>query len=198
MTSKRSGKKDEDATATVTKLYTSRSQQNRTTLQHEQRSPGEWRQLRTPSVAKLATLYWWLEPRGKGVKSFSGLEACSLVKDTLVACFRAVYTMLKILGHVSWTHYGILWILQRNLTQYHVIHHHHHQWRYSPDRALASLTCFMIIIVLCGLSAPRSMWFYTPWFSHQRHLVVTTRDSRYHVIRTVHLHEHYSLWGLCL
>jgi hypothetical protein len=38
---------------------------------------------------------------------------------------------------------------------------HHHQWRYSPDRALASLTGFMIVIVRCGLSAPRSTWFYT-------------------------------------
>jgi hypothetical protein len=56
------------------------------------------------------------------------------------------------------------------------IHQHHHQWRYSPDRALASLTGFMIFIVRCGLSAPRSTWFYT-WFSHQRHLVVITRDS---------------------
>jgi hypothetical protein len=27
------------------------------------------------------------------------------------------------------------------------------------DRALASLTCFMIVIVRCGLSAPRSTWF---------------------------------------
>jgi hypothetical protein len=54
---------------------------------------------------------------------------------------------------------------------------HRHQWRYSPDRALASFTGFMIVIVWCGLSAPRSTWFYTPWFSHQRHLVVTTRDS---------------------
>jgi hypothetical protein len=32
----------------------------------------------------------------------------------------------------------------------------HHQWRYSPDRALASLKVFMIVIVRCGLSAPRS------------------------------------------
>jgi hypothetical protein len=46
-----------------------------------------------------------------------------------------------------------------------------HQWRYSPDRALASLTGFMIVIVRCGLSAPRLTWFYTPRFSHQRHLV---------------------------
>jgi hypothetical protein len=52
---------------------------------------------------------------------------------------------------------------------------HHHQLRYSPDRALASLMGFMIVIVQCGLSAQRSTWFYTPWFSHQRHLVVTTR-----------------------
>jgi hypothetical protein len=55
--------------------------------------------------------------------------------------------------------------------------HHHHQWRYSPHQVLPSLTGFMIVIVRCGLSAPRSTWFYTPWFSHQRHLVVTTRDS---------------------
>jgi hypothetical protein len=27
----------------------------------------------------------------------------------------------------------------------------HHQWRYSPDRALASLTGFMIVIVRCGV-----------------------------------------------
>jgi hypothetical protein len=36
-------------------------------------------------------------------------------------------------------------------------HHHHHQWRYSPDRALASLTRFKIVVVRCGLSAPRSI-----------------------------------------
>jgi hypothetical protein len=42
---------------TVTKLHASRSQQNRRTLQNEQRSPGEWRQLATRNVAKLATLY---------------------------------------------------------------------------------------------------------------------------------------------
>jgi hypothetical protein len=35
----------------------------------------------------------------------------------------------------------------------------------------------MIVIVRCGLAAPRSTWFYIPWFSHQRHPVVTTRDS---------------------
>jgi hypothetical protein len=27
----------------------------------------------------------------------------------------------------------------------------HHQWRYSPDRALASLTGFVIVIVRCGV-----------------------------------------------
>jgi hypothetical protein len=43
--------------SSVTKLRASRSQQNRTTLQHEQRSPSEWRQLRTRSVAEM---YWWL------------------------------------------------------------------------------------------------------------------------------------------
>jgi hypothetical protein len=32
----------------------------------------------------------------------------------------------------------------------------HHQWRYSPDRALAYLTGFMIVIIRCELSAPRS------------------------------------------
>jgi hypothetical protein len=35
-------------------------QKNRTTLQHEQRSAGEWRQLRPRSVANLATLDCWL------------------------------------------------------------------------------------------------------------------------------------------
>jgi hypothetical protein len=41
------------------------SQKNRATLQNEQWSPGEWRQLRTSGVAKLAALYsclsatWW-------------------------------------------------------------------------------------------------------------------------------------------
>jgi hypothetical protein len=34
-----------------------RSQKNHTTLKHEQQSPGEWRQLRTQSIAKLAVLY---------------------------------------------------------------------------------------------------------------------------------------------
>jgi hypothetical protein len=41
-------------------LHASRTKQNRTTLQREQRNTGEWRQLRTCSVANLATLYWWL------------------------------------------------------------------------------------------------------------------------------------------
>jgi hypothetical protein len=50
----------------VTKLHASRSQQNRTTLQHEQRSPRKWRQLGTRSVAKLVTLYWWLIAAWKG------------------------------------------------------------------------------------------------------------------------------------
>lgn len=45
---------------TVAKSYASRSQQNISTLQHEQRSPVERRQLWTRSVAKLATLYCWL------------------------------------------------------------------------------------------------------------------------------------------
>jgi hypothetical protein len=40
----------------VTKLHASRSQQNRTTLQHVQLSPGEWRQLGTRILAKLAML----------------------------------------------------------------------------------------------------------------------------------------------
>jgi hypothetical protein len=57
----------------VTKLYASRSQQNRTTLQHEQRSPGEWRQLRTRSVSRLATMYCWLRAtrKGEGVRPWS-------------------------------------------------------------------------------------------------------------------------------
>jgi hypothetical protein len=67
-------------TVAVTKMHASRSQENRTTLQHEQRSSGEWRPLRTSSVAKLATLYRW---QGRavvvGLKSFRGLEACNLV-----------------------------------------------------------------------------------------------------------------------
>jgi hypothetical protein len=69
----------------VTHLHVSRSQQNRSTLQDEQRSPGEWRQLATRSVAKLATLYCWLRGavRGVVVKSFRGLEACSLVTATI-------------------------------------------------------------------------------------------------------------------
>jgi hypothetical protein len=58
-----------------------------------------------------------------------------------------------------------------------LINHHHHQWCYSPDLALASLKGFIIVIVRCGLSAPRSTWFCTPRFSHQRHLVVTTRET---------------------
>jgi hypothetical protein len=49
-----------NAIIAVTKLHASRSQQNHTTLQHKQRSPGEWQQLRTRSVAKLTTLYWCL------------------------------------------------------------------------------------------------------------------------------------------
>jgi hypothetical protein len=53
-------------TAAVTRLHASRSQKNRATLQHEQRSPGEWRQLKTRSVAKLATLNWWLKTVRKG------------------------------------------------------------------------------------------------------------------------------------
>jgi hypothetical protein len=44
----------------ATKFHASRSQQTHTTLQHEQRSPGEWRQLRIHTVLKLATLYRWL------------------------------------------------------------------------------------------------------------------------------------------
>jgi hypothetical protein len=59
----------------VTKLNTSRSQQNRTTLQHKQRRPGEWRQLRTRNVTKLATLYCLLRAAVQGKKSFRGLEA---------------------------------------------------------------------------------------------------------------------------
>jgi hypothetical protein len=59
--------------AVATKLHDSRSQQNRITLQHEQRSPGERRQLTTRSVAKLAPLYCWLgaarEGGGGGVLS---------------------------------------------------------------------------------------------------------------------------------
>jgi hypothetical protein len=87
---------------------------------------------------------------------------------------------------IKWKHDGqiaslCLYVLSAKLlvliTMKFGMHHHHHQWRYSPDRALTSLTCFMIVIVRCGLSAPRSTWFYTPWFSHQRQLVVTTRDS---------------------
>jgi hypothetical protein len=39
----------------VTKLHAPRSRQNHT-LQHEQRSPGEWRQLRTRSVTKRNTV----------------------------------------------------------------------------------------------------------------------------------------------
>jgi hypothetical protein len=46
-------------TAVVTIQNDSRSEQNRTTLQHELRIPGEKRQLITcEGVAKLATLYW--------------------------------------------------------------------------------------------------------------------------------------------
>jgi hypothetical protein len=47
-------------------LHASRSQQNRTTLQHEQQSPGEWRQLAICSVAKLTTLYCRLRAERKG------------------------------------------------------------------------------------------------------------------------------------
>jgi hypothetical protein len=46
------------------------------------------------------------------------------------------------------------------------------QWRYSPDRALASLSGFMIVCI------STIDLFYTPGFSHQSHLVVITRDSR--------------------
>jgi hypothetical protein len=41
-------------TVTVTRLQASRSQKKRTTSQREQRNPGEWRQLGSSSVAKLA------------------------------------------------------------------------------------------------------------------------------------------------
>jgi hypothetical protein len=44
----------------VAKLQASRAQQNRATLQEEQRSPGVWRQLATRSEAKLATLCCWI------------------------------------------------------------------------------------------------------------------------------------------
>jgi hypothetical protein len=50
----------------VTKLHASRPKLNRTPLQHEQRIPGEWIQLRTLSVEKLATLYWWRRAARKG------------------------------------------------------------------------------------------------------------------------------------
>jgi hypothetical protein len=46
-------------TAAVIKRNASRSQQNCATVHNEQRSAGEWRQLRTHSVAKLAAVYWW-------------------------------------------------------------------------------------------------------------------------------------------
>jgi hypothetical protein len=52
-----------NVTVAVTKLHASRSQQNRTALQHKQRSQGEWRQLRTSSRA---TLDWCLRPPRKG------------------------------------------------------------------------------------------------------------------------------------
>jgi hypothetical protein len=41
----------------IIKLHALRSQQNDITLQHEQQSPGEQRQLRTHNVVKLAVLY---------------------------------------------------------------------------------------------------------------------------------------------
>jgi hypothetical protein len=75
----------------VTKLHVSRSQKNITTLQHEQRSPGEWRQLRPSSVATLAMLYWWLRAARKGgrgeVKSFRGLEAPNLLTAIIMHYF---------------------------------------------------------------------------------------------------------------
>lgn len=49
---------------TVTDLNTSRSHQKRTTLQHVQRCPGEWKQLTIRTEAKLATLGWY-QPSGK-------------------------------------------------------------------------------------------------------------------------------------
>jgi hypothetical protein len=82
-----------------------------------------------------------------------------------------VCTRIPTVSMIEWQFIFLLKILIRNNNN------NNNQWRYSPDRALASLTGFMIVIVRCGLSAPRSTWFYTPWFSHQRHPVVTTRDS---------------------
>jgi hypothetical protein len=42
------------------------------------------------------------------------------------------------------------------------IYNHHHQWRYSPDLALASITGFVTGIYDVGLSAPRSTWSSHP------------------------------------
>jgi hypothetical protein len=47
-------------------MLASRSHENRTKLQHEQRSSGEWRQLRARNVAKLATLRLWLAAARQG------------------------------------------------------------------------------------------------------------------------------------
>jgi hypothetical protein len=74
-----------DAIVAVTKMHASGSQQNRTTLQHEERMSGEWRLLRTCTVAKLGTLYCWLRSAWQGsglLNSFRGLEARNLMTAT--------------------------------------------------------------------------------------------------------------------
>jgi hypothetical protein len=60
-----------DTVLTVARLHASRLQQTRTTLRHKQRSSGEWRQLRTGRVAKLAAaLYRSLRSKRDGVFSW--------------------------------------------------------------------------------------------------------------------------------
>jgi hypothetical protein len=54
--------------AAVIKLPAPKSHQNRITLRHDKRSPGEWRHLRTRSAARLATPVLDLKPRGTRVE----------------------------------------------------------------------------------------------------------------------------------
>jgi hypothetical protein len=94
------------AIVTVAILHESRSQQNRTTLQHEQRSPGEWRQLRTRSVATVATLwYWWLRAaRQVGWSSSVALKHAIWWRLLKCLFLAAVYSIRKWrTGHVMAT-----------------------------------------------------------------------------------------------
>jgi hypothetical protein len=67
------------ATEAVSKLHDSRSRQNRATLKHERRSQDEWRQLRTRSVAKLATPVLAISSRTEGGGDGGGGRSLSVV-----------------------------------------------------------------------------------------------------------------------